>query len=85
MHVSLVVYSRQFIHETPDSASYRSWLTNLKAPEHFGDHTIRPLYFTLREHYCYSPSLTVPLDDTKNGILNAWLPTGCRMVEHEVG
>jgi hypothetical protein len=45
----------------------------------------RPLYFTLREHFCYSPSWPVPLDRDENGIMNAFLPASLRWIEHEVG
>jgi hypothetical protein len=53
-------------------------------PSTFGPFGPRPLYFTLREHVCYSPSIPVPLDRDENGIMNAWLPEECLWTEHEV-
>jgi hypothetical protein len=47
-----------------------------------------PLYFTLKEHYCLHPETPVPpgkhcLGD--DDVLNAWLPQGLKILEHEVG
>ncbi|KIK58081.1 hypothetical protein GYMLUDRAFT_75135 [Collybiopsis luxurians FD-317 M1] len=45
-----------------------------------------PLYFTLKEHYCLHPETPVPpgkhcLGD--DDVLNAWLPQGLEILEHE--
>ncbi|KAF5378965.1 hypothetical protein D9757_009116 [Collybiopsis confluens] len=45
-----------------------------------------PLYFTLKEHYCLSTDIPIgPGNDCLGGddILNAWLPQGLKIQEHE--
>jgi hypothetical protein len=46
--------------------------------------TRQPFYITFREHYCFSPSVPVPLPDDDNTFKNGFLPSGCRFVNIEV-
>jgi hypothetical protein len=43
-----------------------------------------PSYVTFREHYCFSPSVPVPLRDDEDPFKNGFLPQGCRVVEVKV-
>jgi hypothetical protein len=42
-----------------------------------------PTYVTFREHYCFSPSVPVPLHDDGD-FENSFLPQGCRIVAVKV-
>lgn len=44
----------------------------------------QPLYITFREHYCFSPSMPVPLYNEEDSLKNGFLPLGCRITEVEV-
>jgi len=44
----------------------------------------QPFYITFREHYCFSPSVPVPLYDDEVAFDNGLLPQGCRFVQVEV-
>jgi hypothetical protein len=43
----------------------------------------QPFYVTFREHYCFSPSIPVPLPD-EEAFKHGFLPPGCRFVEVQV-
>ena len=47
--------------------------------------TRQPFYITFREHYCFSPSVPVPLPDDENIFKHGFLPQGCRFIDIEVG
>jgi hypothetical protein len=68
----------------PDLGEYPNLLSRPDAPTKIFVYGHRPLYFTLKEHFCYSPSLPIPLDSDENGLLNAWLPADTLWVEKEV-
>jgi hypothetical protein len=68
----------------PDVREYQNLLSCPDAPTRIFVHGHRPLYFTLKEHFCYSPSLPIPLDSDENGLLNAWLPADTLWAEKEV-
>ncbi|KAF8999855.1 hypothetical protein BDQ17DRAFT_1246090 [Cyathus striatus] len=69
----------------PDQKAYMQWMTVLTAPTEFATFTARnPLYLTFQEHYTCDIRSMVPLDDGKNGNMNAWLPLGCQWHETSV-
>ena len=66
---------------------YKELLSNADYPLDFHDKlgSCRvPHYVTFKEHYCYSPSFTVPWKDEEAWFKNGFLPPGCRIVDIEV-
>lgn len=67
---------------------YKELLSNLDYPPELHNKLAAarsPHYVTFKEHYCYSPSLTVPWQDEEEWFKNGFLPPGCRIIDIEVG
>ena len=66
---------------------YKELLSNADYPLDFHDKlgSCRvPHYVTFKEHYCYSPSFTVPWKDEEAWFKNRFLPPGCCINDFEI-
>ena len=73
--------------QAPCMNSYNDILGHIAYRSSFHENVItarQPLYITFREHYCFSPSVAVPLYDDEDSFKNSFLPPGCQLTEVEV-
>ena len=70
--------------KVPCMISYQPLQTSSAPTCHKVTASREPTYVTFREHYCYSPSVPVPLHDDEDTFKNGFLPPGCRIVDVKV-